>query len=46
MVSIIMFGLGQILVIIGVNTVEPPNKGHVGTKGFVLYTEVSFIRRS
>ena len=27
------------------NTVEPPNKGHVGTRGFVLYREVSFIWR-
>ena len=26
-------------------TVEPPNKGHVGTKSFVLYREVSFIWR-
>ena len=26
-------------------TVEPPNKGHVGTRNFVLYREVSFIRR-
>ena len=26
-------------------TVEPPNKGHVGTKSFVLYREVSFIQR-
>ena len=26
-------------------TVEPPNKGHVGTRGFFLYREVSFIRR-
>ena len=26
-------------------TVEPPNKGHVGTRSFVLYREVSFIRR-
>ena len=24
---------------------ESPNKGHVGTRGFVLYREVSFIRR-
>ena len=24
---------------------EPPNKGHVGTRSFVLYKEVSFIRR-
>ena len=24
---------------------EPPNKGHVGTWSFVLYREVSFIRR-
>ena len=27
------------------NTVEPPNTGHVGTRSFVLYREVSFIRR-
>ena len=27
------------------NTVEPPNKGHIGTRSFVLYREVSFIRR-
>ena len=27
------------------NTVEPPNKGHVGTRNFVLYREVSFIPR-
>ena len=27
------------------NTVEPPNKGHVGTRSFVLYREVSFIWR-
>ena len=27
------------------STVEPPNKGHIGTKSFVLYREVSFIRR-
>ena len=27
------------------NTVEPPNKGHVGTRSFVLYREVSLIRR-
>ena len=26
-------------------TVEPPNKVHVGTRSFVLYREVSFIRR-
>ena len=26
-------------------TVKPPNKGHIGTRGFVLYREVSFIRR-
>ena len=26
-------------------TVEPLNKGHVGTKSFALYREVSFIRR-
>ena len=26
-------------------TVEPLNKGHVGTRSFVLYREVSFIRR-
>ena len=26
-------------------TVEPPNKGHVRTRSFVLYREVSFIRR-
>ena len=26
-------------------TVEPPNKGHIGTKSFVLYRGVSFIRR-
>ena len=25
--------------------VEPFNKGHVGTRTFVLYREVSFIRR-
>ena len=24
---------------------EPPNKGHVGSRSFVLYREVSFIRR-
>ena len=24
---------------------EPLNKGHVGTRSFVLYREVSFIRR-
>ena len=24
---------------------EPPNKGHVETRSFVLYREVSFIRR-
>ena len=28
-----------------VYTVEPPNKGHVGTRSFVLYRQVSFIRR-
>ena len=27
------------------NIVEPPNKGHIGTRSFVLYREVSFIRR-
>ena len=27
------------------STVKPPNKGHVGTRSFVLYREVSFIRR-
>ena len=27
------------------NTAEPPNKGHVGTRSFVLYREVSFIQR-
>ena len=27
------------------NTVEPPNKGHLGTRASVLYSEVSFIRR-
>ena len=26
-------------------TVESPNKGHIGTRSFVLYREVSFIRR-
>ena len=26
-------------------TVEPPNKGHVGIRSFVLYREVSVIRR-
>ena len=26
-------------------TVEPPNKGHIGIRSFVLYREVSFIRR-
>ena len=26
-------------------TVEPPNKGHIGTRGFVFYREVSFIWR-
>ena len=26
-------------------TVEPPNKGHIGTRSSVLYREVSFIRR-
>ena len=26
-------------------TVEPPNKGHLGTRASVLYSEVSFIRR-
>ena len=26
-------------------TVEPLNKGHVGTRSFVIYREVSFIRR-
>ena len=29
----------------GLYTVEPPNKGHVGTRSFVLYREVSFIQR-
>ena len=24
---------------------EPPNRGHVGTRSFVLYREVSFIQR-
>ena len=24
-------------------TLEPPNKGHIGTRSFVLYREVSFI---
>ena len=28
-----------------VGTVKPPNKGHIGTRSFVLYREVSFIRR-
>ena len=28
-----------------VYTVEPPNKGHLGTRASVLYSEVSFIRR-
>ena len=27
------------------NTVEALNKGHVGTRSFILYREVSFIRR-
>ena len=27
------------------HTVEPPNKGHVGTRSFVFYREVSFILR-
>ena len=27
------------------SSVEPPNKGHVGTRSFGLYREVSFIRR-
>ena len=26
-------------------TAEPPNKGRVGTRSFVLYREVPFIRR-
>ena len=26
-------------------TVEPLNKGHIGTRSFVLYREVSFIQR-
>ena len=26
-------------------TVEPPNKEHIGARSFVLYREVSFIRR-
>ena len=26
-------------------TVEPPNKGHLGTRASVLSSEVSFIRR-
>ena len=26
-------------------TVKSPNKGHVGTRRFVLYREVSFTRR-
>ena len=26
-------------------TVEPPNKGHIGTRSFVLYIKVSFIWR-
>ena len=26
-------------------TVEPPNKGHLGTRASVLYSVVSFIRR-
>ena len=26
-------------------TVEPLNKGHIGTRSFVLYKEVSFIQR-
>ena len=26
-------------------TVEPPNKGHLGARASVLYSEVSFIRR-
>ena len=26
-------------------TVEPPNKGHLGTRASVLYSEVSFIWR-
>ena len=25
------------------NTVEPPNKGHVGTRSFVINREVSYI---
>ena len=28
-----------------VYTVEPPNKGHLGTRASVVYSEVSFIRR-
>ena len=27
------------------HTVEPLNKGHIGTRSFVIYTEVSFICR-
>ena len=27
------------------NTVEPPNKGHIGTRSFVHYREVSFFQR-
>ena len=27
------------------STVEPPNKGHLGTRASVHYSEVSFIRR-
>ena len=27
------------------HTVEPPNKGHLGTRASVLYSEVSFIWR-
>ena len=34
-----------LLIDLYVRTVEPPNKGHVGTRSFVLYREVSFIRR-
>ena len=29
----------------GIYTVEPPNKGHLGTRASVLYSDVSFIRR-
>ena len=44
-ISNIHIHIMYILDLLVYDTVGPPNKGHVGTRRFVLYREVSFIRR-